>query len=240
MRVRIVLNLKDKRVSVNYHSLLQGVIYSSLFNNEQIKDVHDNGYKLGKRKFKLFTFSELYGEAEYLKSSKELLFKEKGYFDFTSHKDDLVIELVSYLIQNKSIILGTEKIDIISYSILDDSVSNEKEETYHTTSPITTYITCEGKKTYYYSPDEKEFSESIINNLSQKYYLIYEENMPDISIIEIKNVKMKMVKYRKIFSIAYHCDIKFNNLTPKVKRVILTCGLGAKNSSGFGMVTTQK
>ena len=67
--------------------------------------------------------------------------------------------------------------------------------------------------------------------------MIYKENMPEVDIINITNIKHKKVYFRNTFSIGYHCSITFDKLTPEVKKVILTCGLGSKNSSGFGMVT---
>ena len=201
MRIRIVLDLKDVKISVKYHSMLQGLIYNALFNNQDIKNIHDKGYKIGKRKFKLFTYSELYGESKYIKETKELLFENTASFDFTCYKDDLALSYVTFFANNQKVCLGNKIVKVLSCSIIDDSVNNNPVTSFRTISPITTYITDQNKKTIYFDPSMDEFKESIIQNLAQKYYLVYNENIPDIEITEIRNIKQKKIYFRNIFSI---------------------------------------
>lgn len=236
MRVRIILDLENKKIPVNYRSLLQGVIYNALFGNEEIKQIHNQGYKIGKRKFKLFTFSEIYGQTSYIKETKELLFQNNAHFDFTAFYDDIVLTFINFLTQNPQIVIGKQIIKVQSYMLLDDILNNNTTEQFLTISPVTAYITDENKKTVYYHPNSEEFKESVINNIAQKYFLVYNENMPDITIDEINNIKEKKVYFRKNFAIAYHFKIIFSNLDEKVKNIIMTCGIGSKNSSGFGML----
>jgi CRISPR-associated endoribonuclease Cas6 len=44
-----------------YQHLLQGVVYRSLENEQLAAFLHDKGFRQGKRSFKLFTFSRLFG-----------------------------------------------------------------------------------------------------------------------------------------------------------------------------------
>ena len=91
---------------------------------------------------------------EYLKETKELLFKDTASFDFTSNNEDLVLSFVSFLSQNQSLILGSKVVKVISYIIIDDSVDNNPITEFTTLSPITAYITNEKKK-----------AETALNNL---------------------------------------------------------------------------
>ncbi len=240
MRVKIILDLKNVKINVRYHSLLQGVIYHALMNNCNVKVIHDKGYSIGKRKFKLFTYSEIFGLSNYIKESNELLFTDKGYFYFSSIDDEVTITYISFLQENMSIVLGDKIIKIEGFEILDDNYEIKDEVCFSTLSPITIYRTDKNKKTIYIDPSEEEYKDSIINNLSQKYYLIYNENLPDISINDISNIKKKIVYFRNIFIIAYHFNITFSNIDNNVLKVILNTGLGSKNSSGFGMVTINR
>lgn len=239
MRIRLVLDLKNIKIPVNYRSILQGVIYNALFDNKDTDNLHDFGYKLGKRKFKLFTFSELYGESVYLKDTKELLFNSTAYFDFSTYKDDLILSLSNYLLQNDSLLLGNKVVKVSSFEILEERILQKDIIEYSTLSPITVYKTIEDKRTEYLHPSTDEFKNSIINNLAQKYFLIYNENIPSIEIIEVNNIKEKRVYFRNNFSIAYHCNIVFKGLNDKCQKIILSTGLGSKNSSGFGMVISK-
>lgn len=236
MRFKIIIDLKGKVIPIKYHSLLQGMIYNSMISGYSAEELHNVGYKFGKRKFKLFTYSEIYGETIHLKETNELQFNSEGCFYFSSHNNEFSLSFMKFLTQNNSIVLGKQIIKITSFTILDDNVGTNNEEMFFTISPITAYVTNKDKQTTYFVPGSEEFNNSIIQNLAQKYFLIYNENMPEIEITETTKIKKKIIYFRKTFCVAYHCNIKFKNLTTKVKYIILTCGLGSKNSSGLGMV----
>ena len=78
MRIRIVLDLKNKLIPINYRSILAGIVYSMLPLNENTTILHNEGIKLNNRKFKLLTFSEIYGDTIYNKNKKVLLFHSSG------------------------------------------------------------------------------------------------------------------------------------------------------------------
>ena len=239
MRIRIVLALENIALPIDYHSSLVGVIYNMLPINDETKNLHNNGEILNKRKYKLFTFSELYGPSTYIEKTKQLLFSGNGCFDVTSFKEEMLINILSYLENNKTIMLKNNIIKVVKYDILNDTLDTKKEKTYYTVSPITIYKTIE-KKNYFYKPTDEEFKEKIINNLASKYYLCYKKNMPELEITSFDRIKRKIVKFRKTSYEAYHLTISFSKLTSEIQNVIMTCGLGPKNSLGFGMVSIKK
>jgi CRISPR-associated endoribonuclease Cas6 len=62
MRLRIVLNSSNSiKLPKAYNHLLQGFIYK-LIDNDLSKFLHTQGYRYGKRSFKLFCFSRLFGK----------------------------------------------------------------------------------------------------------------------------------------------------------------------------------
>lgn len=239
MRIRIVLNLDNQVIPVNYREKLVGIIYNLLPHDENTTILHDDGLKLENKKYKLFTFSEIYGNTTYLKETKELKFTGNACFDITSFDDKLLYSIVDYIDNNNTILFGNKIIEVVKYDILDDSKDKSTTITYYTLSPITIYNTFDNY-TKFYSPDNPEFKELIIRNISNKYYLCYHENMPSINIEPIDNVKRKIIKFRGVVYETYHLNITISNVTSKIHNVIMSCGIGPKNALGFGMVSIRR
>ena len=238
MRIRIVFDLQGKMIPVNYRSILSGILYAMLPLDESTTKLHNDGEKLENRKFKLFTFSEIYGTTSYDKNSKSLIFLSNGCLDVTSYHEEIVMNIVNYIEENKNVLFGKQIISILKYDILNDYCDRKSEATYYTVSPITIYKT-EGKQMKFFSPEQDEFKIGIIKNISQKYFLCYQENMPDITITSIENVSHKRVHFRKTLYEAYHCSLTFFGLTEKIQKVIMTSGICPKNALGFGMVSRK-
>ena len=129
MRVRIVLNLINKRIPVNYRSILSGIIYAILPSNGATTLLHDQGSILEKRKFKLMTFSEIYGDCSYDITTKSLLFHSSGCFDVTSFYEQVVLDIVNYIEENAFVVFGNQTIEILKYDILNDYCSHNDIDT---------------------------------------------------------------------------------------------------------------
>ena len=236
MRIRIILELTNKSISVNYSSKIQGFLYHALPDSIGVQELHDEGIKSDEnnKKYKLFSFSELYGSSIYDKGSKLLIFKSPAYFDVCAFDDALIEKIISYLELNKKILLGSQLIDVLNYEILTEKILNTDEITYTTESPIIVYTSSNGK---YYYPDQNDelFYNLILNNLKRKLKICYGIEDEDI-YFTITNVKRKIVFYRKMSYDAFHLQITFKNPSKYLQNVILKCGLGAKNSCGYGMM----
>ncbi len=65
MRLRIGLAAREASIEVpiQYNHLLQGLIYHNL-DRALSEWLHEEGHAYGKRRFKLFTFSRLFGKRE--------------------------------------------------------------------------------------------------------------------------------------------------------------------------------
>ncbi len=113
-------------------------------------------------------------------------------------------------------------------------------------SPITIYSTLSNpeslKKTYYYSPLEKEFYRLIKLNLLKKYNSFYLTNLSEDSFNF--NLELDYFDYKKHYKVIIYKGnyvIKgfYGNFIVSGDRDIIKfaydVGLGAKNSQGFGM-----
>ncbi len=238
MRIRIVLDLNNKCIPVNYRNMLVGVCYNFFPRDEMTTMLHDDGMRLGNKKYKLFTFSEIYGETTYLKDTKQLKFNSNACFDITAFDDNLILNVINFLDNNDGVIFGNQIISIVKYDILEETKLNFDEVTYYTVSPITVYRTID-KFTKFYTPSDEDFKDLIISNLQSKYYLCYKSNMPNVSINSITNIKKKIVRFRNAIYESYHLNISFSGINKEIHNVIMSCGLGPKNAIGFGMVSLK-
>jgi CRISPR-associated endoribonuclease Cas6 len=110
-------------------------------------------------------------------------------------------------------------------------------------SPMTMYSTLsrpDGKsKTYYYSPFEREFSSLMESNARKKYELVSKKAPNDLRLEvvpeKVNKGNEKIMKYKgtviKAWTGIYHM-----RGSPELLRTAYECGLGAKNSQGFGMI----
>ena len=119
------------------------------------------------------------------------------------------------------------------------------EMTVKTLSPITCYVASQredGKKyTLYLTPHQKEFSESVHNNLIKKFRALFPDAaIPEgsVKISPVGEVREQISMYDrgKTFPIKGWSGT-FKVTGPNVLlSVALDCGLGAKNSSCFGCI----
>jgi len=239
MRIEINLRAETPLILPKSHNhLLQGFIYS-LLDPLLRKRLHKEGYPYEKRRFKLFTFSRLLGKVK--------MFKE--YFQFnpplkliiSSPKDEILQSLAEGLLKSPEVILGKNTVYIDSINVAARPSFNHKV-TIKMLSPVTIRSTLYGadgsKKSYYYSPFEKEFCRLIKENLRKKYKIVFNKNLGHDFEFSIKPQKVppsseKIIIYKGTVIKAWMgiYEIKGN---PEVIALSYDTGLGAKNSQGFG------
>ncbi len=252
MRLKITLSCRNRFViPVNYNHYIQGLIYQHL-PTQLSNEIHNEGFQLGGRKFKLFSFSQL--------------FVENGYFDFNRHVkvlatskmisfylssavEEILHGFASSMARENLIKLGSNLLEISAIEVIKKpNLSNQI--TYKTLSPITMYSTLltpdNRKKTYYYNPFEEEFSKLIHRNLLKKLKLLNPENGEYIDRLAEEPFKIEMlktgkypeekiIKYKGFVIRAYSGLLKLRS-DPILHEIAYDTGLGSKNSQGFGLI----
>ena len=202
MRLRLKYATKQKGLllPLHYNSVLQALIYRT-FSDEIASSIHEKGFTLGKRHFKLFTFSRILNRGNkvfgsklrnlkkqlgidkdfYFKSKRKTAEEEALYFEggiefyFSSPKDFLIEDIGNKAISIPQTTLLGQDIFVTSIEVMSNPGFSTKMN-IKMLSPMTVYSTMkteEGNaKTYYYSPYEKEFSILIQKNSQKKYQLI--------------------------------------------------------------------
>lgn len=263
--MRIVLKLKlyqSNLISANYHYAFSAAIYKLLHfgSSEFSQFLHNIGYKLNGKPYKLFNFALRFND---FSISKDIFYiNDKIAYLYIS--SPLVEEFV------KNFVIGTFKakqFEIMSNNVLTkfsiEQAEMLPEPNFKNTSKfimlsplvLSGYKPLNGTiRQYYYRYDDKieEIEEKINNNLFNKYYLIMNEKYSgegvkfkwDLDYINYTLKKKKQIKKRvlilkdisnPISLIGMQAPFTLSGDTELMKIGYAT-GLGEKNSMGLGMI----
>jgi CRISPR-associated endoribonuclease Cas6 len=243
VRVKLTFTSVDHKqtieIPIHYNYLLQSFIYKSLSASVATK-LHNKGYKYEKRKFKLFTFSKIFCDS-LCKKKEYFSVTCPFYFYFSSADENITKNLALNLLKNDIGYLQSNKIKVVSVEFC-SSPQFTKAVTIKLISPITIYSTFKKedgtKKTYFYNPMEKEFVKLLKSNSLKKYELVNGSKYTGNFNIEPLKFSIKrnfhILKYKGTVIHGYSGIYKLEAEEDMIKTLYL-CGLGSKNSQGFGM-----
>ncbi len=246
MRIAITFECKDSKLilPIHYNHIVQSFIYRSL-DDMTAKFFHEKGYKFKKRRFTLFTFSRLLcRKRKIIPNKKEILLNGEIVLKLGAVDTKLLESLATYLVKQGEFRL---KQNICYLKSIEVEMPIPKSSIYKVKviSPITTYSTLYGpngkRKTYYYTPFEKEFQEKLFDNLTRKLKAYLGEiEIPELSDSYIKPVKVskrnEAIINFKGFWIKGWSGIYEIKLPQLYFDMAYNAGLGSKNSQGFGMI----
>jgi len=220
-----------------YNHILQAFFYQHM--DKQIATfLHDRGFELGKRRFKLFTFSKIFGKF-LKKDEKYVYYKPLFRVYFASPKNEISLSTLRNLILTKrELRLGENKVQLLNVEpVIFNDIQEELE--VKAISPIVVYRTPPGGRYFHYlTPHDEDFYKLLVENLKKKYMLVY--GKPFEGKIEIEPVKFSEKDFKKVVFkgtlIKAWSGIYRIKAPKEVINLALGTGLGSKNSEGFGMV----
>ncbi|KXG76744.1 hypothetical protein AN618_14290 [Fervidicola ferrireducens] len=243
MRIKVAFSAKEPLIlPIHYNYIVQSFIYKNL-SEEFSEFLHNQGFKLGSRSFKLFTFSRLMGRFEILQDNKIKIYPP---FELivSSPVDRFIKDFASSLLKNNSFDLVGQGVEINGISVLSELDKEKCKDGLFIKmlSPVVVYKTYlddrKDKKTYYFNPEEDEFAVLIKENLLKKAKLL---NMDDVEssnfkiepAFELNQKYCKIIKYKGTVIKGWMGVYKLFADFPLLK-VAYDTGLGSKNSQGFG------
>lgn len=233
LRLKISLSKKDFKIPISYNSILQGIIYNTFDTGELGKFYHDEGFRSKEKVYKLFVFSNLFGKFKV--SDKLLTFEENFYFYISALDERFIAHIYDFFCNNEYLFIGKEKVRISEIKIIDTPILESKEIWVQTLSPVTVYRKVENC-TIYYKPSDNEFFELIEKNIRRKiaaYHYPISEYL--FEILEFKNVKERMVRFKDCYYLSYSFQAKIK-VSQAIFVLLYNTGVSAKNSCGFGMI----
>ena len=245
MRLRISLCSKGSslRVPVQYNHLLQGLIYTNL--DRMLSEwLHEEGHAYGKRRFKLFTFSRLFGKRN--TRNGKIAFETPVHFYLSSVDAEILGSLAEHLLKQPTVQLGNAKCQVQEVGVEPiPEIDFTRPIRVKALSPITAYRTLAtsdgGKKTYYYAPQEHEWSEALIANLGRKAKALgwtdVDKDLREarMSPYKVRSADQRILKFKGTV-IKGWTGLYEVSLPEPYFRLAYDGGFGAKNAQGFGMV----
>lgn len=235
LRLKIRLAKDQIDLPINYQHILQGLIYSVFPKEGFGQFLHDVGYRYENRVFKLFVFSNLFGD--FHREEKRIVFDRFAEFYIGSLSEEFLQMLYDYFSFQDFIFLGKNKVKVESIDIEHlNYFSQTKEVVLQTLSPVVAYRTDGQGKFDYFKPTDPEFEQLCIQNIQEKM-AIWNAQPFDLcfQIKEVLFEKKRITHFKNTFYIAYTTKIKVEVNYPTLS-MIWNTGLSAKGSAGFGMV----
>lgn len=222
-----------------HNHLLQAAIYRLIEQPALSSFLHEQGFTLGRRRFKLFTFSRLLGRARPDRDRQQMLFSPPLKLVICSPVPYLLQELGMGLLRQGELRLGEVRLGVQSVAVTDPVVTGSTVEV-RMLSPVVVYSTLAqngAKYTYYYSPFEPRFAELLAANLAKKFLVVYGRPAPAgglaVNAVLVKERDFKVVKYKGTVIKGWMGSYRLEG-EPELLKLALTAGIGSKNSQGFG------
>jgi len=224
---------------IQYNHLVQAAVYNSI-DSELSAFLHEKGFTDGKRSFKMFAISLLYGEFQINKEAGSIKFKNTMRLTVSSPVDQFCQSLANTLLKRGFIKLGDSLVPVEKVYAQQFKVDKE-EVRLRTLSPVVLYSTLlrpDGRKyTCYFQPGEPDFTRLLHSNLQRKYKAFY-GTQPLAEEVEVRPLgpqRMHLVNYKGTIIKGYTGRLHLSGPIPLLQLAV-DCGLGGKNAQGFGCV----
>lgn len=254
MRCKLRLQVQSETfgniLPINYQYELSAAIYRVLSNaNEAYSSwLHENGFALNGKKFKLFTFSWLLiPDYELQKEQKRMVIKSDHVFLYISFLPDKSTKtFIKGLFKNRILQVG-DKESVVQFLVTDIDILPQADlagvMTFETLSPVCVSINQENGKPMYLSPDAPEYAKCILNGLLARYEAFYGKtydgeaycNLEILGKPKSSLVKIKAGTPQQTFVRGYRFRFKLW-LPYELMEIAYESGVGEKGSLGFGMV----
>lgn len=222
---------------IYYNELIQGFIYRNIDRN-LARFFHDKGLRCGKRVFRFFTFSRIFGKAKL--ENNRIKFSSPFKLVISSYFNEFLQSLAENLIKMEEVKIGNNILRLESIHV-NFTPKIENEAKIKMLSPVTVYSTLttpdRRKKTYFYNPKEREFPELIKENIIKKYFALFNKKPPSdeflIEPLKVTKADEKIVIYKGFIIKGWMGKYKLKG-EPELLKLAYDVGIGSKNSQGFG------
>lgn len=266
MRIRLTFIIPDRRefggakeniLPLNYRYEFSSWIYRTIHNsNSEFGDwLHEQGYREGNKRFKLFTFSNLFIQPRWKRIEDRIkILSGKAQMRISFYIEKAVEHFIVGLFQNQDFFIG-DRVSRAHFAVQTvEALPDPKfhnETVFECLSPICLSQTVAGKDhPQYLSPQSQDYQQCFFDNLLYKYIAAnnlsgsaedvkgqrgWNESMSLEILDEPKSrlVKIKAGTPQETFVKGY--SYRFKLTAPvELQRFGYHAGFGEKNSMGFG------
>jgi CRISPR-associated endoribonuclease Cas6 len=232
-QLSIAFSCSNADIPLNYHHEVQSLIYTLLRDTEG-EDIQYHSEGLGIRQYKLFTFSSLRGRSKV--ADKRIIFDEMIYLDIRSVNNYFCDSIEAALKENQVHKLCGNTITV-RFAKSEERAICDSELNIKMLSPMEVHTTDDANYSYYFTPLDIDFSEQINANFQRKW-LAYTGNPPvggiEVAVTNLGARDKYITTYKGIHINGWRGKYILSG-NPEYLNFLYYCGLGARNSSGFGM-----
>jgi len=250
LRLELQPHIKGREIPINYQYELSAAIYGILSRADQAYAtwLHNNGFWVANKRFKLFTFSKLivprYGIDKKLQRLVINSDTVEWYIGFLPEKSTR--RFIQGVFSEQKFQLA-DKISGAEFQISEIQVmpplAYSSEMEFTTLSPICVSQRNERGKADYLAPDAPNYAHALLVGLLARYKALYGKEYEGDTTIDFQllgNAKPVLVKIKadtpqQTFVKGYRCRFKLG-LAEELMRIAYEGGLGEKGSLGFGMI----
>ncbi len=235
MQLHITFKGENTVLPIAYRYFIQSMIYRALETDKKFSQfLHDGGFTNDDKSFKLFTFSPLKGN--YSVRDKKIIFSDYISFEIRSFEPAIIQLLIHAFAHGNKVNIGRNTLTV-EKCILKNKTIYMPQVKIKMIAPATAYVTRDFTNRIYFSPDDDEFNQLIINNAKRKWLSAGKNEHDfklDIEKAEEIPLKKEVTDFKKHYIIAWYAGFVLKG-NPEVINFLYNTGLGSKNSQGFGM-----
>ncbi|MDR2009247.1 MAG: CRISPR-associated endoribonuclease Cas6 [Bacteroidales bacterium] len=252
-KLNVELDRQQNILPINYQYELSSFIYKTLQrgNLEYSKWLHNNGFQLNGKSFKLFTFSNFIIPSYTIDREKGriLIHSDSVYWYISFLPERSTENFIKGIFLKQKFSIGDKKTQVDFYVKNVEIIPEPefKEEMYFKTlTPISISRKNNNGKIEYVNPAEEYAKQAVLKNLLNKYHVFYGKEYPinieeiNFDFVHVSEPKSKLILIKAGTSEetrvrGYNCKFKINAPVDLIK-IMYNSGIGEKGSLGFGMV----
>lgn len=254
MRFKLTLQIQPEvmgnEMPINYQYSIQAALYHILSKSDSDFSswLHKNGYQYEGKRFKLFTFSNLFVPKYEIDKERERLIVKSDfvtlYISFLPEKSTQ--QFIKGLFEHQVIQLA-DHISGVQFVVREikvmHSLDYHSDMVFKTLSPVCISLLNDRGQMDYLAPTDSRYEIGILTGLLARYNAIYGRpfgetaychlqllNQPKSALIRIKSGTPQETRVR-----GYRFQFKID-LPQELMHIAYESGLGEKGSMGFGMI----
>jgi len=252
MRIKLQLKItSDERIlPINYQYAVSSWIYKTLnvSNPEFASWLHEQGFSLKNKRFKLFCFSNIYFEKSQLQGEQIVSYSDNCSIILSFLVPDAAHHFVHGCFKNLDFVLGNKqhklRLHVSTVEVLPSPQFSESMRFEAITPVCISQIRPINGKSHceYLSPLDEAYSSLLMKNTLTKHEAYTGEKLSDskFSLKLLSEPASKLIAITKnenetIFIRGYKFQLELNT-SPLLMKTCYYAGLGEKNSMGFGLI----
>lgn len=214
-----------------YNELIQGILYScwrddmGFVHDAELADTHP---------FRPFVFSRLEGRSTANGKARTIQFNGLVSFEVRSMAEELVGACAEQLYQRQTIRLGAYDLDLVNLETRDRLLFPQRSR-IRLRTPVVAHSKREGGGTDYFSPTDADWLAIVQQNALRKAEGLGISADGGLQVLAYTETLRKQVtRFKGTYVTGYLGDLLVSGDSSLIA-TLWCCGLGTKNSQGFGM-----